>query len=87
MRKNRALLSSADGPSAAGTLHVIATHLLLHGRTPRMSGSAAMKEKTCADDVQGPSSAGTLPLVTFADDRQRHADEWWPVELATPTAV
>ena len=24
--------------------------------------------------------------VTFADDRQRHADEWWSVELAAATA-
>ena len=27
-----------------------------------------------------------MPLVTFADDRQRHADEWWWVEMAALTA-
>ena len=27
-----------------------------------------------------------LPLVTLADDRQRHEDEWWWVEMAALTA-
>ena len=27
-----------------------------------------------------------LPLVTLAADRQRHADEWWWVEMAALTA-
>ena len=26
------------------------------------------------------------PVVTLADDRQRHADEWWSVEMAALTA-
>ena len=45
-----------------------------------------MKEKTCADDVQGPSSFHRVGALLVSADRQHHADEWLSVEMAVATA-
>ena len=86
MRKKSRSPSSADGHGAAGTLGVIATPFLLHGGIARPSGNAAMEQKTCADDVQGPSNSMTVGALLVSDDRQRHEDDWQSVEMEAATA-